>query len=152
VAVALPVMMTEVRKADPAARRRALTLVIVGAAIGAVLIIGFERYRVPLRDWLLSESGNPRLRLKLVFFLVATGASVPLLGFAAFLWSLGGKVSRAQEFPPPGYRVIRDTPVIRGSAAVFRARGLKGLALGLGIASALLWGLLWRLFVILSER
>ena len=31
---------------------------------------------------------------------------------AAYLWSLGAKVLRAREFPPPGHRVIRDTPVI----------------------------------------
>lgn len=144
--------MIEIRKADPTARRRAVAFLIVGATIGAVLIAGFEGYRTPLRDWLLSESGDPRLRVKLVFFLAAAVLTAPLLAFAAFLWSLGAKVSRAQVFPPPGYRVIRDTPVISGPAAVLRGRSLKGLALCLGTGSALLWLLLWRLVEVLIER
>lgn len=144
--------MVEIRKADPAARRRAVAFVILGTAIGAALIVGFEDYRTPLRDWLLSEPGDARLRVKLMFLLVGIVLAAPLLAFAAFLWSLGARVSRAQEFPPPGYRVIRDTPVISGPAAVVRGRGLKGLALGLVMASALLWLLLWRLVVVLGDR
>ena len=129
-----------------------MAFVILGTAIGAALIVGFEAYRTPLRDWLLSESGDPTLRVKLVFLLAAAVLTAPLLAFAAFLWSLGAKASRAREFPPPGYRVIRDTPVMSGSAAVLRGRGLKGLALCLGVACVLLWALLWRLAEALSER
>jgi hypothetical protein len=42
-------------------------------------------------------------------------------------------VLRARQFPPPEYRVIRDTPVIGGQAAVLRGRGLKVLAVCLGV-------------------
>ena len=56
----------------------------------------------------------------------------------------GAKVLRAEQFPPPGYRVIRDTPVIGGQAAMSRGRALQMLALWLGAASALLCFLLWR--------
>ena len=69
----------------------------------------------------------------------------------SYLWSLGAKVLRARQFPPPGYRVIRDTPVIGGQAAVLRGRGLKVLAVCLALASALLWLLLWRLAWVLSK-
>jgi hypothetical protein len=137
--------MTEVRRADPAARRRALLFVIVSALVGTVLIAGFEHYRTPLRDWLGSEPGDLTHRATLVFFLAAAVLSAPLLAFAAYLWSLGAKVLRAREFPPPGSRVIRDTPVIEGQAAVRRGRALRALALGLGVASALLCLLLWQL-------
>lgn len=90
--------------------------------------------------------------MKLVFLLTAVLSSAPLAALAAYLWSLGGKVVRAGEFPPPGHRAIRDTPVIAGPAGVSRGRGLKALALCLGVASALLWLLLWRLVAVLSER
>ena len=102
--------MTEVRRADPAARRQAVVLVVLGAVVGALLILGFERYRTPLRDWLLSEPGELGYRVRLVFFLSAAVLSAPLVAFAVYLWSLGAKVLRARQFPPPGYRVIRDTP------------------------------------------
>ena len=141
--------MTEVRRADPAARRQAVVLVVLGAVVGALLILGFERYRTPLRDWLLSEPGELGYRVRLVFFLSAAVLSAPLVAFAVYLWSLGAKVLRARQFPPPGYR---DTPVIGGQAAVLRGRGLKVLAVCLALASALLWLLLlWRLAWVLSE-
>lgn len=140
--------MTEVRRADPAARRRAVLLVIVCALVGTVLIVGFEHYRTPLRDWLESESRDHRVTL--VFFLAAA-LSAPLLAFAAYLWSLGSKVLWAREFPPPGSRVIRDTPVIAGKAAVLRGRALRALALGLGLASGILCLLLWQLAQALRE-
>jgi hypothetical protein len=137
--------MAEVRRADPAVRRQAVLLVALGTAVGALLILGLERYRTPLRDWLLSEPAERARRVKLVLSLTVALLSAPLVAFAAYLWFLGAKVVRAGAFPPPGYRVIRDTPVIAGPAAVSRGRGLKALALGLGVAAALLWLLLWRL-------
>ena len=89
-------------------------------------------------------------RVKLVFLLSAVVLSAPLLAFAVYLWSLGANVLRARQFPPPGYRVMRDTPVIGGRAAVSRGRAFKLLALCLGIASVLLWLLLWRFAWVLS--
>jgi hypothetical protein len=144
--------MTEVRRADPAVRRQAILLVVLGTVVGALLILGFERYRTPLRDWLLSEPGEQPRRVKLVFSLTATLMSAPLVAFAAYFWSLGAKVVRAGVFPPPGYRVMRDTPVIAGHAAVLRGHGLQSLALCLVVASALLWLLLWWLGRVFSER
>jgi hypothetical protein len=143
--------MTEVRRADPAARRLTVLLVIVGVLVATLLIVGFERYRTLLHDWLLSEPGELGYRVRLVFFLSAAVLSAPLVAFAVYLWSLGAKVLRARQFPPPGYRVIRDTPVIGGQAAVLRGRGLKVLAVCLGVASVLLWLLLGRLAWVLSE-
>ena len=143
--------MTEFRRADPAQRRRAVLLVVLGTVVGALLILGLERYRTPLRDWLLSEP-EERARVKLVLSLTGALLSAPLVAFAGYLWSLGARVVRAEVFPPPGYRVIRDTPIIVGPAAVVRGRGLKALALCLGIASALLWLLLWWLGRVFSEH
>ena len=137
--------LTEIQRADPVARRQALLIVMLGALVGTLLIIGFEHYRGPLRDWLLPEPGEPAHRLKLVLLLTTVILSAPLAAFAAYLWSLGSEVLRTQQFPPPRSRVIRDTPVIGGRAAILRGRSLRALALCLGVASALLWWCLWRL-------
>lgn len=137
--------MTEVRRADPVARRQAVLLVALGALVGTLVIVGFEHYRSPLRDWLLRKPGEPAHRLKSVLVLATAILSAPLAALAVYLWLLGSTVLRAQQFPPPGCRVIRDTPVIGGRGAVLRGRSLKALALCLGVASALLWCFLWRL-------
>jgi hypothetical protein len=40
--------MTEIRRADPATRRRAVVLVVVSALVGALLIGRFQHDRTPL--------------------------------------------------------------------------------------------------------
>jgi hypothetical protein len=142
--------MTEVRRADPALRRQTVIVLVVGACVGALLIMGFERYSIPLRDWMLAQPGASVQRVKLVFLLLAALLVAPLLAFATYVWSIGGRVIRAREFPPPGLRVMRDTPVTTGEGAIFRGRLLKVFALGCGIASVALGLLLWRLASLLS--
>lgn len=144
--------MTDIRKADPTARRKVALVLVVGTCVGALLIVAFERYRIPLSDWVLADPGASAQRARLIFLLLAVLLLAPLLAFAAYLWSLGERVVRAREFPPPGLRLIRDTPVITGERAVSRGRLLKVLALGCGIASAMLGLLLWRLGSLLSDH
>lgn len=137
--------MTNVRKADPIARRHTVLVLLVGTCVGVLLIVGFERYHIPLRDWILAEPEASAQRVKLVVLLLAALLPAPLLAFAAYIWWLGERVLRAQEFPPPGFRVIRDTPVITGERAISRGRLFKVFALGCGIASVVLGLLLWQL-------
>lgn len=144
--------MTDVRRADPAVRRQVAWVLVVGTCVGALLIVAFERYRIPLSDWVLADPGAAAQRTRLVFLLLTALLLAPLLAFAAYLWSLGGRVVQAREFPPPGLRVIRDMPVITGEGAVCRGRLLKGLALGCCVASAVLGLLLWWLLSGLSNH
>src|SRR5262245_36226135 len=142
--------MTEIRKADPTARRQAVLVLVVGICVGAVLIAAFERYRGLLSDWVLADPGDPVQRARLIIVLAGILLVAPVLGIAGYLWSVGGRIVHTREFPPPGLRVIRDTPIITGERAVARGRLLKVLALGLGIVSALLLLLLWRLESVLG--
>ena len=144
--------MTALRRADPTARRTVALLLVVGTCMGALLLVAFARYRIPLSDWMLADPGSSAQRVKMVFRVLVALLLAPLLALAAYLWSLGGKVVRAREFPPPGLRVIRDTPIVTGERAVSRGRLLKVLALGCGIASAALAVLLWRFGLLLSSR
>ncbi|MBZ5538526.1 MAG: hypothetical protein LAO31_21485 [Acidobacteriia bacterium] len=137
--------MKDVRKADPAVRRQVVLVLVITTCVEALLIVGLRLYHDPLRDWILSGPGTSAQRVKLVFLLLASAIISPLLALAVYLWSLGGRILRAREFPPPGVRVIRDTPVITGERAVFRGRLLQGLALSCGIASVVLGLLVWRL-------
>jgi hypothetical protein len=144
--------MTDIRKTDPNARRKVVLVLVVGTCAGALLIVAFERYRIPLSDWVLADPGASAQRARSVFVLLAVLLLAPLLAFAAYLWSLGERVVRAREFPLPGLPVIRDTPVITGESAVSRGRLLKVLALGCGIAAAVLGLLLWRFQSLLIDH
>ena len=134
--------MTAIRRADPRAQRKALMLVLVSAVTGTLLLSAFEVYRDPILAWLRSQ---PSEHMTVMLLLVATMLSAPLLALAAHLWVLGANVVRAEMYPPPGLRLIRDTTVITGSAALLRGRGLKGIAVCLGLLSGLLCLIFWRL-------
>ena len=135
--------MSETQKADSTARRQAVLAVIFGAAVGGLLIAGFDHFREPFREWLLSDPAEMPRRARLAMFGSAFVVSAPLIAFAVYLWLLGARVLRAQKFPPPGARVIRDTPVIGGPAAVTRGQLIQVLALCLGLGAALLWLFFW---------
>jgi hypothetical protein len=122
--------MTEHRRAAPATRRLAMVIVMVGAIVGALLIVALERYRTPILDWLLSEPEHLRHRVRLAFLLLAVALSAPLVVFATYLWFVGVKAVRARE--------------------ILRGRGLRALALCLGAASVMLCLLLWRLAEVVS--
>ena len=135
--------------ADSATRRRVVKLLALAAFSGSLVSIGVAHYREAVHEWALSDAADPGGRVQVLFVLASAMLSLPLLAFAVYLWRLGARVQFAKRFPPPGYRVIRDTPVLVGKAAVTRARSLKLLALCLMVAAALLLVALRRLAWIL---
>ena len=94
--------MTEVRGADPSLRRRVVWLLVVGALVGVLLILGLERYRAALREWIGSDPQNAAHRLRLALVFLAIVLCAPVIGFAAYLWAYGASVLRTGQFPPPG--------------------------------------------------
>ena len=126
-------------KADPAARRQAILVIVFGTAIGALLISSFDYFREPFREWLLSEPAETARRARLAICVAVFVLSAPVIVVAVYLWLFGAKVLRAQQFPPPGVRVIRDTPVVSGRGAVIRGHIFQILAVCLGVSFAVLW-------------
>jgi hypothetical protein len=137
--------MPDTRRADPAARRAAITWLGLATLVGAGLIAAAERYRAPLRDWLLADPDAAARRAPLIFWLLAGVLLVQLLGFAAYFWSRGARMRRFRECPLPGTRVIRDTPVLTGDAAASRGRLMQVLAIACVVGAVVLGLLLWRL-------
>jgi hypothetical protein len=113
------------RRAEPALRHRPGLLVFAAVCIGALLIMLLERYRVPLRDWVLANPGASAGRRQLVVVLLVVALFAPLLALAGRLWS------------------HTDKGVSRGPL-------LHMLAMGCCIACAALAVLLWRLLTALS--
>jgi len=143
--------MNEVQKADPAARRQAVLVIVFATAAGALLIAGFDHFREPFREWLSSEPAETARRAKLAMYVSGFVVSAPVIAFAIYLWLLGARVLRAQEFPPPEFRVIRDTQVVGGHGAVTRGHVIQILAVCLGVSAALLWLFFWWLARTISE-
>jgi hypothetical protein len=134
-----------VRRADPVFRRLAIVVLVAGTCAGGLLIAAFERYRGALVDWVRADSARTAERIELIFVLFALLLSAPLVAMAVYLSSLGGRAVRAGEFPPPGFRVIRDTPIVSGDQAVSRGRWLQGAAVMLTAVSVVMGLLVWRL-------
>lgn len=143
--------MTDIQRADPAARRKAIIIIIVSGIVGSLLILAFESYQARLYDWILSDHGRSAHRLKILIILAAAFGAIPLFSLSIYLWSLGCKVSNSQRFPLPGQRVIRDTPILDGQATMTRVRVLKTLAVLLAGAGVMLCFVFWRIFSILEE-
>ena len=137
--------MTEIRKADPRARRLGVVLLLATLALGTVVFLTVDRFTGRLREWLLSDPAAADRRLQLVFAAFALAASAPLLAFAVYLWRLGREVIQARMFPPPDRPVAADTPIVEGHSAVKRGRALQTSAVVLTACCVLFWLVLWRL-------
>lgn len=120
-----------------------MLMVVFGATIGAVLIAGFGYFRGSLHEWLVSDPAETTFRARLVICAAALLLGAPLIAFAVYLWLLGVRVVRAQQFPPPGFRVVRDTPVVSGPAAVTRGQAVQVFAVCLGVGAAVLCLFFW---------
>ena len=135
----------DVRKADPVFRRLAIAVLVAGTCAGALLILVVERYREALAEWVRADAGRSAQRIELVLAGFVVLLLAPLVATAMYLSSLGRRTVLTREFPPPGFRVIRDTPIARGPEALSRGRSLQGIAVFLSAASLLIGALLWQL-------
>jgi len=131
----------EIQAADPATRRLGLVLIVCGALAGAALIGLAGLLRPAFEGWVRQE---PEGRLRIVMMLAILLTSGPLLGFASSLWHLGGRIRRAERYPPPGFKVTRDTRVVSGRAARRRGSLMLLLAAIVATAALLLAASLWR--------
>lgn len=136
-----------IEPADAPTRRRAIGIVAVGAVVGGFLIWTMEHWLAPIHGWVRAD---PSQRLWVVLLVLALLMAVPMLGVGAYLWRLGARVVAARRFPLPRHRVVHDTVIVEGPAAVTRGRWLKVLGLGLALAAAALGFMIWRLAALFS--
>ncbi len=142
----------EIQKADSRARRRAALVLAAGMVVGALLILGLGHYRDALQEWLVSASEPRADRIKLALGVLAILMAVPLYGVAVYLWRVGGAVTGAQRFPPPGCAVVRDTPVLVGPGALRRGRTFRAFAVVLVVAATVMAAAFWRVAIALPGQ
>ncbi|MEE8524627.1 MAG: hypothetical protein V3T72_11905 [Thermoanaerobaculia bacterium] len=127
----------EVQKADPGLRKKVLVgavfLVLALVAGMVVLENRFSELEKLAADsaYLASQQGLAAARVLLVA--VALGAIV----LGGVLGRLSWRTLSAARYPPPGVRVINDTPVLRGDQA--RRYGRGGLVLSAVLIAAGIW-------------
>ena len=124
----------EIQKADPAARRKALILLLIGAAIGVVLSLNLE-------GWLKANSELILARP----WILCVPITLPILIGAGWAWMFAGRIIRSRRWPPPETRVIKDTPVEEGDAAVRRGMTIRVIASLLVIGACALSVMMWML-------
>jgi len=134
--------MADTQEADSTARRTGLMIVGGGTLLGFVLITMAAERRADFEAWVREDVD---FRLRLVLTAMTLLMAGPLLGFAGYLWYLGRWIVATERFPPPGVRVVRDTPIVLGQAASRRGRFVQGLAGFVGLVGLLFTVLMWRL-------
>ena len=141
--------MNEIQSADPVARRKAVLLTIAVAFSGLITIRGLTLYKSQLLQWL---ERNIDLLMQTPWMAVAAGfvLVLPLIFAAGYLFSFGRRVCEARRFPPPGYSVIRDTPVREGRSATNHGRIVQVLAVLLALSALTIPLMIWRVFTTLA--
>lgn len=93
----------------------------------------FERNQARLADWFVANIATIADSTG-VIAAVVSAFFAPLYVFAGYLFLTGHRVIDARRYPPPGQRVIRDTKIMEGHAAVTRGRLLQALSVILTVA------------------
>jgi hypothetical protein len=140
---------TKIQPADPTARRVALAVVVVVAALGAAAVYAFTAGSDAVAAWLFEALSSQERRGRTLAGITTT-LLAPLLVVAAWFAWLGGQIVAAGRFPPPGQRVIRDTPILEGHNARVRGQLLRVIAAMLAGGALLIAVILWRLAAMLG--
>ncbi len=134
--------------ADPERRRQTLWALLIVLAVGALMLLAYQWAVLGFEAQLAQQQFDAAIRSARWI-----GAAVVALlwvssGALAWLsWRFASAVLRDNRFPPSDARLIRATPVLRGTPAVQRARLLQIVALLLPLiallAGALVVQVLW---------
>ena len=144
-------MSTEkIQPADPGARRKSLWLIGIATIIGAGLILAFEFFREDIQQW-LERNIDYLLENSIIVFFFSLALIAPILVGETYLLLLGNRTVRAKRFPPPGYAVVRNTPILEGARGLRRGRIIQALSLLLLFSTAAIPFVLWYIFRALAE-
>lgn len=112
---------------DPAPRRAALTVLIIGGIVGAVALVAAQALREPLQQWLVANPAQTASRATLLIAVAGALLVIPLLVFAGYALRSAAKMEAR------------------------RARGLRIIAAMLAAGATALVAILWRFSVVLTR-
>jgi Ca2+/Na+ antiporter len=125
--------MSKIQKADSQARTRAFAITFAVILSGICVMVLFERNQARLADWFLANMATIADNTGVVTAVVSA-CFAPFYLIAGYIFLIGHRVIDSRRYPPPGQRVIRDTKIMEGHAAVTRGRLLKVLSIMLTVA------------------
>jgi hypothetical protein len=133
----------DVQRADPKLRVTAIAVVIAALVLGAVLWVMLEQWFSALKQLPASAA---QAQLLTAFAWAFGSVCIAIIWLAVSFWRSGARVRRAAQWPLPGLGVVRDTPVLRGDAAVARGRLMQAGAVVLLLCAACVAVVAWRLY------
>lgn len=139
----------KIQPADPAARRLGQVLVALGIVLGGAVVYAFTAGSDAVSGWLVARLGSEATRGRTLGG-IAVALAAPLVLLAAWLHWQGGRVLAARRYPPPGSRVMRDTPILEGREALARGQLMRVIAAMLAGGALLVSVMLWRLGALLG--
>ena len=142
--------MGTIQPADPKARRKAIWLTCIALFLGLCAILTFEYFHGDFQAW-LERNIDFLLENTIVVFVVSLVFVSPVLAAGTYLLLVGNRTVRAQRFPPPGYAVARDTPVLEGSRGIRRGRVIQLLSLLLLCSAVAIPFFMWYIFRVLGS-
>ncbi len=137
--------------ADPRARRNAATLVLVFTFLGTVAYFATDRFVTDLKDLAWADPGLAVEQAGMAIKLLALTLGVFLAGFSAWLFHFSLRSARAECFPPPGTRLIRERTTLTGEPARARARLGYVLAAVIAAAAVVLPAYVWHTTTLLTR-
>ena len=132
-----PVSDGQIIHADPRARRTAMAVSMAILLVAAALLWCLRVYQKEVLD---AVRWNQPAAVAQALRLADTAACLSGLGLvAAGVWfaRLARRTARSGRFPPPGMKVIRDTPLRTGAKARAMARSAFASAVVLILAGTL---------------
>ncbi len=127
----------KIEPASPILRRNtAIALGVIAVLLAGLLYFVEQQLPVLLNESLLDESPEALTRQLNGLIIALAVLSLPMAVPLWLMWSLANRAQKAERFPPPGTRVVRDTPIREGREAQRYARFLKALVLLLALAIA----------------
>lgn len=139
-------MSKDILRADPRLRRIVWIVVASVAVLGVVVLFAFSRWLGDAAINMHPAELVPRMRS--LIGVTLTGSAVCLAALALHAARSARRTLEMRQWPAPGVRVIRDTPMRRGDAAVRIARMLQAVS-GLLVLLAIATGVVsWRLFAL----
>jgi hypothetical protein len=108
-------------RADCHVRARVLIALVLCTILGVIAFVAGDTY---VEQLMTLSTTAPQLAIAKIRHFVVVLASVVMLlalGLTGVLGYLSLQVLRSGQYPPPGMKVLRDTPVQTGSRATRRA-------------------------------
>lgn len=141
-------MSVEIQRADARLRRMTIVVLAAAAIAAAWCVFAFHQWMLHQASALSTEQLIVRLRHWVG--LATTASALCLLLLAGHSAYTARRVAEQRRWPAADARVLRDTPIRRGDAALRLGRVLNAVAVVLALLALGVGLLSWRLFALAS--